>query len=76
MKGDVMIADITNKGQDGDGWGHAVRICPPHRLGPESCLQALYGFVPLFFILLFQSKECLSLLNKTSIIIINRQDKI
>lgn len=42
-----------------------VQIFSPHRLCPQSRLQALYGFISFFLIFLLQSKKGLSLSNKT-----------
>ena len=52
-----------------DSWLHMERRAeerffifrPPHRLCPQSRLQALYGFVPLLLVFLLQSEERRSL---------------
>ena len=44
--------------------GQRRDVCPPHGLCPQSRLQALDGFVPLFLVFFLQSEERLSLFHK------------
>lgn len=59
MRGDVRTDDIIREGCGGD-----KKDCPPHGLCPQSCLQALYGFVSLLLVFFLQSEESLPLFPK------------
>lgn len=58
------IKDMQEKKKHPTGQRWLRDFISPHGLCPQSCLQALYGFVPLVLVLLLHSKENLSLLRK------------
>lgn len=48
--------EVICPGREGDEKrGGYFHCCPPHRLSPQSRLQALDGFIPLLLVFLLQS---------------------